>query len=139
MRTNERGAAASVWIALLVLVLGLVIGITVDLTGQVNAQQRAVDIAQQAGRAAANQVQSAQAMQGRSPAIDIAAARTAAAAYLASTGVQGTVTVTGPQSLHVHVATTYQPRFLGTIGIGPRSVNGDTDVSLSRVVNGVQR
>jgi hypothetical protein len=40
---------------------------TVDLTGQVNAQQRAHDLAQQAGRTAANQVQGSQIMRGQSP------------------------------------------------------------------------
>ena len=55
MNRNERGAVVTVWVALLMTVLVAVIGITVDLTGQVNALQRAHDLAQQAGRAAANQ------------------------------------------------------------------------------------
>ena len=58
---DERGSV-TVWGALIALVLITVIGITVDLTGQVNAQQRAHDLAQQAGRTAANQVQAAQIM-----------------------------------------------------------------------------
>lgn len=139
MNHNERGAAASVWMALLVMVMALTIGISVDLTGLVNAKQRAFALAQQAARAAANQVESAQAMRGQAPVVDVAAARTAAAGYLSAAGVSGTVTVTGPRSLHVHVTASYQPKFLGNIGVGPRQVAGDADVSLSRVVDGVQR
>jgi Flp pilus assembly protein TadG len=138
MKRNERGAI-TVWVAMAVSILVLVIGITVDLTGQVNAQQRAFDLAQQAGRSAANQVNAGQAMQGQTPTIDIVAASSAAAGYLHAAGVDGTVTVTGPTSLHVHVATVYQPRFLGAAGVGPKTVSGDIDVALARVVNGTQR
>jgi len=125
--------------SMLVVVMAAAIGIAVDLTGLVNAKQRAFDLAQQAARTGSNQVQVGQAMQGQTPDIDIAAARTAAANYLATAGISGTVTITGPHSLHVHTTATYQPKVLGTVGIGGRSVSGDADVNLSRVVNGAQR
>lgn len=139
MNRNERGAAASVWMSLLVMVMAMTIGISVDLTGLVNAKQRTFDLAQQAARTAANQVEAAQAMRGQVPVVDVAAARTAAAGYLNAAGVRGTVSVTGPRSLHVHVTASYQPKFLGSIGVGPRQVAGDADVTLTRVVGGVQR
>lgn len=138
MKRHERGSA-TVWGVLLALVLTLVVGITVDLTGQVNAQQRALDLAQQAGRAAANEVEAAPAMQGRLPVVELAAARAAAARYLAASHVQGSVTATGPASLRVHVSTTYQPVFLGAVGFGPKTVTGQVDVTLARVVNGAER
>ena len=78
MRHRDERGSVTVWGVLIALILTLVIGITVDLTGQVNAQQRAHDLAQQAGRTAANQVQASQLMRGQSPQIDTAAARTAA-------------------------------------------------------------
>lgn len=136
-RRDERGSV-TVWAVLIALILVLVIGITVDLTGQVNAQQRAHDLAQQAGRAAANRVQAAQIMRGESPQIDAAAARSAAQSYLSAAGVQGGVQITGPTTLAVHVTVVYQPRFLGTAGIGPKTVSGDATVQLSRVVNGAE-
>lgn len=80
MRHHDERGSVTVWGVLIALILTLVIGITVDLTGQVNAQQRAHDLAQQAGRTAANQAQASQIMRGQSPQIDTAAARTAAAA-----------------------------------------------------------
>ena len=135
---DERGSV-TVWGALIALVLITVIGITVDLTGQVNAQQRAHDLAQQAGRTAANQVQAAQIMRGQSPQIDTAAARAAAGAYLAAAGVEGTVRITGPTSLSVNVSVEYQPRFLGAIGVGAKTVSGHATIQLSRIVNGAPR
>ena len=136
MRQRDERGSVTVWGVLIALILTLVIGITVDLTGQVNAQQRAHDLAQQAGRTAANQVQASQIMRGQSPQIDTAAARTAAAAYLDAAGVEGSVSITGPTTLSVHVTIVYQPKFLGTAGIGPKTVSGDAAILLSRVVNG---
>jgi Flp pilus assembly protein TadG len=138
VKRDERGAI-TVWVAMAISILVLVIGITVDLTGQVNAQQHSFEMAQQAGRAAANQVATSQVMAGDNPTIDISAASTAAASYLTAAAVEGEVTVTGPTSLHVHVTTVYQPRFLGSVGVGAKTVSGDTDVELARVVNGTQR
>src|SRR5664279_1037147 len=121
-RYDERGSV-TVWGVLIAAVLVLVIGITVDLTGQVNAQQRAHDLAQQAGRAAANQVQAGPVMHGQSPQIDTTAARTAALGYLHAADVDGSVQITGPTTLSVHVTIVYQPKFLGTAGIGPKTVS----------------
>ena len=139
MRHDDERGSVTVWGVLIALILTVVIGITVDLTGQVNAQQRAPDLAQQAGRTAANQVQASQIMRGQSPQIDTAAARTAAAAYLHAAGVEGSVSITGPTTLSVHVTIVYQPKFLGTAGIGPKTVSGDATILLSRVVNGAPR
>ena len=72
MRHHDERGSVTVWGVLIALVITMVIGITVDLTGQVNAQQRAHDLAQQAGRTAANQVQAGQIMRGQSPQIDTA-------------------------------------------------------------------
>lgn len=139
MRVHDERGSVTVWGVLIAVVLIMVIGITVDLTGQVNAQQRAHDLAQQAGRTAANQVQASQVMRGQSPQIDTAAARTAASNYLRAVGVDGSVTITGPTTLSVHVTIVYQPKFLGTAGIGPKTVSGDATIQLSRVVNGALR
>ena len=136
---DERGAVVTVWVAMLMTVLVAVVGITVDLTGQVNAQQRAFDLAQQAGRAAANQTLVGLAMQGQAPEIDPAEAQRAAADYLSAAGVTGTITITGPTTLVVRVTTTYQPTFLGTLGVGAKTVSGDANVDLTRVVNGAPR
>ena len=139
MRARDERGSVTLWGVLIALVLVTVIGITVDLTGQVNAQQRAHNLAQQAGRTAANQVQGSQIMRGQSPQIDASAARTAAQGYLAAAGVEGTVQITGPTTLSVRVTVSYQPKFLGAVGIGPKTVSGDATIQLSRVVNGATR
>ena len=139
MRVHDERGSVTVWGVLIAVVLIMVIGITVDLTGQVNAQQRAHDLAQQAGRTAANQVQASQVMRGQSPQTDPAAARTAASNYLRAAGVDGSVTIAGPTTLSVHVTIVYQPKFLGTAGIGPKTVSGGATIQLSRVVNGALR
>ncbi len=133
---SERGAAGTAWMALLVMVMALTIGISVDLTGLVNAKQRAFDLAQQAGRAAGNQVQAGQAILGETPSLDLDAAATAAADFLTGSGAVGTVTITGPQTLHIRVTTVYQPKVLPLIGA--RTVAGEADISLTRVVDGAQ-
>ena len=139
MRRHDERGSVTVWGVLIAMVLISVIGITVDLSGQVNAQQRAHDLAQQAGRTGANQVQASQIMRGQAPQIDTTAARTAAAAYLHAAGVAGSVSISGPTTLSVHVVIVYQPKFLGAIGIGPKTVSGDATILLSRVVNGATR
>lgn len=136
---DERGAVVTVWVALLMSVLIAVLGITVDLTGQVNAQQQAHDLATQAGRAAANQSRIDRAMQGQTPQIDPVAAQQAATSYLAAAGVAGTVTVTSPTTLTIHVTSRYQPRFLGAFGVGAKTVSGDATIDLTRVLNGAPR
>lgn len=138
-RRAEPGMAVTVWAALLVTVLVALIGITVDLTGQVNSKQRAYDLAQQAGRAAANQALISQAMQGQTPDLDPAAASDAATGYLNAAGVTGTVTLTGPNTLAVTVTTVYQPTFAGAFGVGAQTMTGRATVDLARVVNGVEQ
>ena len=134
---DERGVAGSAWIALLVMVMIMAIGISVDLTGLVNAKQKAFDLAHQAGRAAANQVDESEAMMGLTPSIDLGAASSAASGFLDAAGADGTVSVTGPQTLHVTVSVVYQPKILSFLG--SRTIAGDADITLTRVVDGTQR
>ena len=136
-RHDERGGAGSAWIALLVMVMIMTIGISVDLTGLINAKQKAFDLAHQAGRAAANQIHEGEAMTGQTPSIDVGAASAAASGFLSADGADGSVSVTGPQSLHVSVSVVYQPKILSFLG--SRTVAGDADISLTRVVDGSQR
>ncbi len=134
---RDRGAAGTAWMALLVMVMALAIGISVDLTGLVHAKQRAFDLAHQAGRAAGNQVDPGPAILGHTPSLDVDAAGAAATDFLAASGADGTVTITGPQSLHIRVTTVYQPKVLTLIGT--RTVAGEADIALTRVVDGAQR
>lgn len=137
-RHNERGSI-SIWAVTATIVMVTLVGLAVDLGGQVHAQQRAHDVAAQAARAGGQQVQAAPAVEGRYVALDTVAARQAAEQFLASAGVEGTVTITGGTTLTVRVADTYEPTFLSIIGISDLTVTGDASARLIRTTGGVER
>ena len=142
-RSRDERGSISLWMALSSFVMMILVGLAVDLSGQVHAQERAHDLAAQAARAGGERVQAAPAIQGRYVDIDTAAARTAAQGYLTAAGVDGTVAVvastTGKAMITVHVTDTYQPRFLGLVGIHRLSVSGSATARLIRSVGGMER
>ena len=135
---DERGSV-TVWIALASLVMMVLVGLAVDLGGQVHAQQRAHDLAAQAARAGGEQVQAAPAIHGRYARIDTAAARIAAQDYLDAAGVDGTVSVTGGDTIHVTVTDAYDPRFLPCLGITHLDGSGTASARLVRTLGGTEQ
>ena len=129
----------TVWIALASFVMMALVGLAVDLGGQVHAQQRAHDLAAQAARAGGEQVQAAPAIQGRYARIDTAAARVAAQNYLDAAGVDGTVSITGGDTIHVTVTDSYDPRFLPFLGIKQLNVTGTASARLVRTLGGTEQ
>jgi Flp pilus assembly protein TadG len=137
-RRDEHGSV-TVWIALASFVMMALVGLAVDLGGQVHAQQHAHDLAAQAARAGGEQVEAAPAIQGRYVRIDTAAARGAAQDYLHAAGVNGTVSVTGGDTIHVTVRDSYDPRFLPFLGIKQLDVTGTASARLIRTLGGTQQ
>jgi Flp pilus assembly protein TadG len=137
-RRDEHGSV-TVWIALASFVMMALVGLAVDLGGQVHAQQRAHDLAAQAARAGGEQVQAAPAIQGRYARIDTAAARGAAQDYLDAAGVDGTVSVTGGDTINVTVSDSYNPRFLPFLGIKELDVTGTASARLIRTLGGTEQ
>jgi hypothetical protein len=135
---HERGSI-TIWMATTSVAMTLLVGLAVDLGGQVHAQQRAHDLAAQAARAGGERVQAAPAIEGDYVRIDAVAAKSAAAGYLAAAEVDGTVTVTGGNTLTVHVTADYRPRFLGVLGIGHLPVSGTASARLVRSLGGNER
>lgn len=131
-RQLERGSV-STWLVLASFAMVVVVGLAVDISGQVHAQQRARDVAAQAARTGGQQLDSS-AVQGRYPSIDTGQARAAAQDYLAAAEVSGTVTVTGGTSIRVDVTDTYDPLFLGVIGIHDLTVTGDATARVIRTM-----
>src|SRR3954452_18034999 len=113
-RRDERGSV-TVWLALSSFVMIFLVGLAVDLGGQVHAHERAHDLAAQAARSGAEEVEGGAAIEGRDLAIYLAAARAAAQGYLEVAGVSGTVTITNGNTITVTVHDTYDARFLGLI------------------------
>ena len=138
IRHSDRGSV-SVWLALATIAMVVCVGIAVDLSGDVHAQQRATDLAAQAGRAAGEQVAAAPAIRGNTPTVDPAAATRAATTYLARAGVTGTITFRSGNVIDVTVHGTYTPLFLSMIGIRHLTVTGHSTARLERAVQGVGR
>lgn len=135
---DERGSI-SVWLVTASFVMIMLVGLAVDLGGQVHAQQRAHDIAAQAARAGGQRIQAPAAIEGRSVEVDLAAARTAAKEYLAAAHVEGTVEITGGDTVTVTVTDHYDPQFLGAIGISDLAVTGEASARVVRTIGGTEQ
>ena len=129
---EERGSI-SVWAAMSAIVMMICVGIALDLGAQVHAQQHARGVAAQAARVGGQQLDAA-AVTGAYPSLAVGHARVAAQAYLEASGVEGTVTVTGGDTVHVSVTDTYDPRFLGIVGISNVTVTGEATARVIRTL-----
>jgi Flp pilus assembly protein TadG len=135
---GERGSI-TVWLALSSFAMIFLVGLAVDLGGQVHARERVHDLAAQAARAGGEEVDGGPAIQGSGLTINPAAARAAAQSYLDQAGVSGTVTITGGSTITVTVHDSYDPRFLGLIGIHRLDVTGTASAHLIRTLGGSQQ
>jgi Flp pilus assembly protein TadG len=135
---DERGAI-TVWFATASLVMIILVGMAVDLGGKVHQQQRTRSVAAQAARTGAQEVQGSTAVRGEDLQVDLAAAKSAAQNYLHAAGVNGTVTVTGGDTLVVTTTDTYTSKFLGIIGLDAMQVTGEASARLIRAEGGIER
>lgn len=135
---DERGSI-SLWMVTSSFVMMVLVGLAVDLGGQVHAQQRARDLAAQAARTGGQQVQAAPAIEGRYLNVDASAARSAAEAYLSAAGIDGTVSISGGDTITVDVTDSYEPRFLGLLGIDHLDVTGTATARLVRSLGGTEQ
>lgn len=138
-RTRGERGSISIWLAVSSFVMMMLVGLAVDLGGQVHAKQRAHNIAAEAARTGGEQVQAAPAIKGEYVAVDTVKARNAAEDYLSASGVTGTVTVTGGDTITVDVTDTYKPKFLSFIGIGDLTVTSNASARLIRNLGGSEQ
>ncbi len=106
---DEGGVELFVLIVTVVLVAAL--GLVVDLGGRMRASDNAAWTAQQAARAAAEQVSGAHAQAGVLPVVASSSGVAAAEQVIATAGMTGTVAVVG-DTVTVTVSTTYDPMIL---------------------------
>lgn len=137
-QSDERGSI-TVWMALSSFAMIFLVGLAVDLGGQVHAHERAHDVAAQAARAGGEQVEADAAIQGRRLGVSPTAARAAAQEYLDAAGVSGTVAIAGGDTLTVTVHDTYDPQFLGLIGINHLDVTGTATARVIRTLGGSEQ
>lgn len=135
---DERGSV-TVWMALSSFAMIFLLGLAVDLGGQVHTHERAHDVAAQAARAGGEEIEGSAAVQGHALVLSPAAARAAAQQYLDAAGVSGTVAITGGDTLTVTVHDTYNPQFLGLIGINHLDVTGTATARLIRTLGGSEQ
>lgn len=134
---SERGSI-SVWMATSSFVMIVLVGLAVDLGGKVHTQQQARNVAAQAARAGAQEVQ-ASAVRGEAPRVDVTAAKAAATDYLHRSGVSGTVSITGADTIVVQVADTYESKFLSIINLDRMRVTGEASARMVRTEGGLEQ
>ncbi|WP_274994765.1 pilus assembly protein TadG-related protein [Promicromonospora iranensis] len=131
--TRERGEV-NILAAGMVPALIIAIGLVVDGGGRLQAEDEAEYAADQAARAAAQQIRIDRAQMGLPPEVDPARATQAAADTLAALGVQGGVTAVNGAAVSVGTQVTYETTFLTLIGISSLSVTADAE---ARAVRGI--
>lgn len=136
-RGGQQGSI-TVWLATFSIGVLVMIGLVVDVGGKVRTQQRAQDLAAQAARVAGEQLHPELAISGQSATVQAAQARHAAQAYLAGSGVTGTVTISAGR-ISVEVVDHYQPVILTLIGVGDITVTATATSQLNRVLEGQRR
>ena len=128
----ERGSI-SVWAATSAVILLMCIGVAVDLSSQVRAEQHAYDVAAQAARTGGEALD-ATSVDGSYPSLAVGQARAAVDQYLAAAGVTGTMTVTDGTNVRVTVTDTYDPLFLGIVGLHDLTVHGEATARVIRTM-----
>ena len=134
-RRGERGQVV-VFVVGITVALLLLAGLSVDGGRILSAREKALDEAQEAARTAAQQIDQGAVRAGAVAPINAAAAQQAGAQYLASTGDNGVVVVSGGDvTVTVHRSVSMQ--VLGLVGIGTVTVSESGTAHASRgTVNG---
>jgi Flp pilus assembly protein TadG len=135
---GERGSV-SLLLAVLAVALLAVAGLVVDGGGKVLALARADDGAAAAARCA-TQALDLEATRAGEPRVDPHTAAARARDCLHAAGLTGSVTITDTgRRLAVTAEQTYQPVFLGAVGMDPSTVTGQAIVTLAEVQQGAIR
>ncbi|MEA2703142.1 MAG: hypothetical protein QOD63_1087 [Actinomycetota bacterium] len=129
--TPKDEGSITLFVVIIAMALFVVIGLVVDGAGKTRALQHADHAAQEAARAAGQQLLVPQLVTGGAPVPDTARAARAARAYLRAADVTGTVTVTGA-TVTVRTNAHYDPIFVSIIGVGRMTVTGSAQARPQR-------
>ncbi|HEX9343164.1 MAG TPA: TadE/TadG family type IV pilus assembly protein [Actinomycetota bacterium] len=116
-RVEGEAGAIAVMVAILGVSLMLVVGLVFEGGVAIAAKRRAMNVAEQAARAGAEQLDLNAVREGTGFRIDPGAAVAAADAYLAGAGFSGSVGVSGDTVTVSGVAWSSQDPMLGTLGV----------------------
>jgi hypothetical protein len=126
----------TVFVLVMTAALILVAGLVLDGGLTLAARERALDEAQQAARAGAQAINLATYRQNGTLVLDPAQAAADAHSYLAATGHQGSVQVTG-NMVTVEVTVTQQMQILDAAGLGSITVHATASATPERGITGV--
>ncbi|MGQ4356580.1 pilus assembly protein TadG-related protein [Streptomyces drozdowiczii] len=124
---RKRGDAGGVelFMPIMAIAIFVMLGLVVDGAGALNSNSKATYTAQEAARAAAQQIDPAQAITGEAIVVDPDAAAGAAQAYLSAEGLEGDVVVSDDgATITVTVHDSYDPLFASLLGIDHLPVSG---------------
>lgn len=127
---DDRGDSTLLLVACVVALI-LAVGLVVDGSARLRADDQAQFAADQAARAAGQQVAISDYRAGRGPRVQTARAISVAQASLAASDVTGTVDVTGA-AIVVDTQVTVPTVFLSLIGIGEVTGSGHAEARLTR-------
>jgi len=122
---TERGSA-TIFVVGFALMLFACAGLAIDGGRAINARDKATDVAEQAARAGADQLDKRLLRNGGAVVLDQGAARARAGAFVASANYEVTplTAVTTVNSVTVRVSTTSETALLGIVGINSIDVSG---------------
>ena len=135
MRHDERGLSLSVWTAIAMPAFIVVLGLGVDLAGHAAATQDARAVAGQAARAGSHEVT----ITVDGPVLSADAAKRTARDFMASSGYDASVTVSGAHVVEVTARGRYETTFLGIIGIHEVPFDATATARAVPVLDGVER
>jgi len=127
---GEQGAV-SVLVVMCIPALILVLGLVVDTAGKNDERDRTAWTAEQAARAAAEQIDLGAVREGQPTGYDLGAAQAAAQRVLSVAGMTGTMRLTDDGQVAVTATSQYQPVILLMIG------HGVTQTATVRVAQGI--
>ena len=133
-RSDERGAV-TVFVVVFTTTLILVAGLATDGGLLLAARRAAINEAEAAARDGAQALRTDRLRLDGSVSIDPAGARRRVGAYLARTGHDGTVEVSG-DTVRVEVSFTKPLAVLGLAGLAPITVRGSGDAQVIRAAEG---
>lgn len=122
-RLRHDQGAATIWMVMGTVIVLAVSGLVFDGGALINAKRDAINDAEAAARAGAQGIDTAGVYSNAGPALDPAAARARAQAFLDSNGWSGTVTA-DTQTVTVTIDRTQHLAFLTMFGLGDRPVTG---------------
>jgi Flp pilus assembly protein TadG len=134
-RTAGDRGSLTLMLAVLFIALLALAGLVIDGGAKLDAASNAAAVAQEAARAGAGQVDRPTAYSGGTFVVDQAAARSAALAYLAAAGYQGTV-ATARRTMQVTVTVVVPTKMLSLIGINSFTVSESATATLVSGVTG---